>query len=174
MAEHLRVINKEPSRFDDLTMTETARDIIRTLDFILGKPGAITMIATIPGAGKSATITAYDHWATHREGGDLSCTWLHTAVAGEGQIWNVTDALMNEFFGVDANSRRMRECRRKIAKYIGKGNMLIIDEAQYLEFRNPRGKNHSECFEWFRAMAVACDISIAFVGDLSLLKAVGQ
>lgn len=48
--------------------------------------------------------------------------------------------------------------------------MLIIDEAQYLVHRNPRGKDNWDALEWLRAMAEEGCFSLAFCGDTALLE----
>lgn len=66
------------------------------------------------------------------------------------------------------NGRDLLGARRKIAEEIGPDGLLMIDEAQYLVQRNPRGKDSWDSLEWLRAMAEDGCFSLAFCGDLAL------
>lgn len=166
MAEPLRLINMKRQDYD-LVMTEASRDIIRTLDHVRGVPEAITMIAGIPGTGKSETILRYVQ--RHREE-----IVTQTAVAGEGKIWDFARALMERLEIGEPNSRRLSESRYAIAEAIGTGNTLIIDESQNLAHKNPRSGLNLETFEWCRAMAEEGSFSLVFVGDLKLLNSIAD
>ena len=69
----------------------------------------------------------------------------------------------------EPNARRLADERRRIGERIGAGNMLLIDEAQYLCQFNTRGADSWLALEWFRSMADECFINIARIGDLFLL-----
>lgn len=73
----------------------------------------------------------------------------------------------------EPNARRLADERRRIGERIGErigaGNMLLIDEAQYLCQFNTRGADSWLALEWFRSMADECFINIARIGDLFLL-----
>jgi len=57
MAEHLRLINPDPSpETGRFVMTTTATDILRTMGLVRSLAGgAVTMIAAAPGMGKTET-----------------------------------------------------------------------------------------------------------------------
>jgi len=167
MTRSLKLINTEAPNYS-LVMTEISKDIIRTLDHVRGLPTAITMIAGVPGAGKSETIRRY---AQHH------CKKMvqHTAVAGEGKIWDLARALMEQLEIGEPNSRRLSDSRYEIAAFIGAdGNTLIIDESQNLAHKNPRSGVNLETFEWCRAMTEEGGFSLVFVGDLKLLNIVSE
>lgn len=168
MAEHLRVINQnsEAPPEDDV-LTETSRDIIRSLQHAKEDNGSLTMIAGVPGSGKSHTVRRYC------ELNDWSPIW-HTAVAGEGKIWDLAVSLMDMLDLGKPNSATMRENRFQIAEAIGPERLVIIDEAQYLSNYNPRGANNFDAFEWLRALAEEGAFSVAFVGDMALVEAINS
>lgn len=168
MAEHLRVIkeNNVPPPEGDV-LTETARDIIRSLQHAKENPGSLTMIAGVPGSGKSHTVCRYyqmNQWHP---------IW-HTAVAGEGKIWDLAVSLMDILSLGKPNSCTMREDRFRIAEAIGPERLVIVDEAQYLSTFNPRGANNFDAFEWLRALAEEGAFSVAFVGDMALVDAINS
>lgn len=161
MTEHLHVIkNDESPSPGEFVMTKTVTDITRSLKMAHDNCGSLTMIAGIPGAGKS--------WAVGNYYDDNETTRYHSMVAGEGKIWDVAVGL-SSMLGLGApNSRRMREERFRIGQSIGRGRLLVIDEAQYLANYNPRGGFNYDALEWLRAMAEESGLSVAFCGDLRL------
>ncbi|MFK7753679.1 MAG: AAA family ATPase [Sedimentitalea sp.] len=142
---------------------ETAQDMLRSPTLIRKKPGCLTMIAAVPGAGKTQTIQPYVQ--------ETGAWIVHTATAGEGKIWDIVSALVEQLDMGGPNSRRLKEGRARIAAEIGE-RLLTIDEARYLAFKNPRFGTIYETYEWLRAMAEQGGFSISFCGDLALLKAV--
>lgn len=72
------------------------------------------------------------------------------------------------------NNRNLRESRESIAEAIGVDGLLIVDEAQNLIRRNPRGADDWSTFEWLRAMAEEDCFSMIFSGDLALLEIQNQ
>jgi DNA transposition AAA+ family ATPase len=166
LAEHLRLINSEASPEGGwFAMTETARDMLRSLDYVRGLDGGgMTMIAAAPGTGKTATVQRYIE--TNRR------TFRVEAVSGEGGIWSAAIGIFKALELGDPNSRDLPGDREKIAEAIGVDGMLIIDEAQYLIQRNPRGKDNIDALEWLRSISEDGCCSIVFVGDLALVDAV--
>ena len=147
-----------------MVMTNTARDILRTLHHVRAAP-RLSMIAAVPGAGKSETLLRYTQ--------NTPNTILHEAVSGEGKIWEVAGGLM-ERLEIGAPSRSLRKARQEIAEAVGAGTTLIIDEGQYLAQKDRRSGTNLETFEWCRAMAEEGSFSLVYSGDLSLLKSVDQ
>lgn len=167
MTDHLRVIKDDvPAHVRTFAMTSTAADILRSFKMVQDDAGTLTMVAGIPGAGKSEAIKF--HKATNAD------TLWHTMVAGEGKIWDVAAGLMEMLDMGAPNSRRMREERHRIAEAIGPHRLVVIDEAQYLSNYNPRGGFNFDAYEWLRALAEEGMFSIAFCGDLALVDAVNS
>lgn len=168
MADHLHVIkNESPPSVGGFVLTDTASDILRSLTMAHRNFGTLTMIAGVPGVGKSKAVQHYCR--THPQPRSV---WTHKMVAGEGKIWDLSVGLM-EVLDIGApNSRRMREERFRIAEAIGVESLLIIDEAQYLANYNPRGGFNYDALEWLRALAEEGGFSVAFCGDLALHEVV--
>jgi DNA transposition AAA+ family ATPase len=147
LAEHLRLINSEaPPEGGWFAMTETARDMLRTLDYVRGlHGGGMTMIAAAPGTGKTATVQRYIQ--ANRK------TVRVEAVSGEGGIWSAAIGIFKALDLGDPNSRDLPGDREKIAEAIGVDGMLIIDEAQYL---TPFKKRWMP-FKFASASRVGCD-----------------
>lgn len=165
MPEHLKVINDQARTYTRrYVRTDTAIDIQRSLQMAHDEPGTLTMIAGIPGAGKSETINHY--CATQQN------VVYHSMTAGEGKIWDLAVGLMETLSIGTPNSRRMREERHRIAEAVGAETLLIIDEAQYLSNYNPRGGFNYDAYEWLRAMAEEGHFSVTFCGDLALYEAI--
>lgn len=159
---------------DGFVMTESAQDMLRSLCLVRAAGSAITLIAAVPGTGKTEAIK---HFTNEQNAGKISpagfykpkAVFLHTAVAGEGTPWGLACQLMQTWNLGAPNSRNLMESRQLIGSCIGAGGMLIIDEAQYLVQRNPRGTDTWDSLEWLRAMAEGGAFSVAFCGDLALL-----
>ncbi|MBV2360987.1 AAA family ATPase [Thalassococcus sp. CAU 1522] len=167
MAEHLHIIKPPEARqAPGLVMTQTATDILRSVKLVADEPGTLTMVAGIPGCGKSETLLRFIQ--NNPEAIKLDI------VAGEGRIWDLAAALMQHLEMGVPNSRRMREDRQRITEAIGFGRVLILDEAQYLANYNPRGGFNFDAYEWLRAMAEEGSFSVVFCGDLSLADAIGS
>lgn len=168
MAEHLRLINPDPTpstgRF---VMTATTADILRSLRLVQGQAGgAMTMIAASPGTGKTETLAHYLQTARR--------TVMHTVVAGEAAPWSLAFGLMRALDIGEPNSRRLAEDRLRIAEAIGPDGMLILDEAQNLVQRSARGGVSLDAIEWLRAMAEDGCFSLVLSGDLKLLDVMAQ
>ncbi len=166
MAEHLRLINREaPPEGGWFVMTETARDMLRSLDQVRELfGGGMTMIAAAPGTGKSATVWRYLQ-ANRR-------TFIVEAFSGEGGIWSAAIGVFKALDLGEPNSRDLPGDREKIAEAVGADGMLIIDEVQYLIQKNPRGKDNIDALDWLRRISEEGCCCIVFVGDLALVDAV--
>ena len=143
-------------------MTESAQEMLRSLQLVSSSGDAITLIAAAPGTGKTQALRQFKR--TQRPD-----AIFHAAIAGEGTPWGVACQLMELLDLGQPNSRNLLESRRRIAEDIGPDGLLIVDEAQYLVQRNPRGKDSWDALEWLRAMAEDGCFSLAFCGDLALL-----
>lgn len=167
MAEHLRIINTPQARpASGLIMTDTATNILRSVKLVADEPGTLTMVAGIPGVGKSETLLRYVQNKPEAIKLDI--------VAGEGRIWDLAAAFMERFEMGVPNSRRMREERQRITEAIGVDRVVILDEAQHMANYNPRGGFNFDAFEWVRAMAEEGCFSVVFCGDLSLADTIGS
>lgn len=144
-------------------MTESARDMLRSLQMVSAAGDAITLIAAAPGTGKTEAL-----W--HFKNTMRPDAIFHTAVAKEDDTpWGAACQLM-ELLGIGRpNNRDMRGSRSRIAEEIGAGTTLVIDEAQNLVRHNLRGGTDWMTLEWFRQMAEEGCFSLAFCGDLALL-----
>lgn len=56
----------------------------------------------------------------------------------------------------------------------GKGRVLVVDEAQYLDQKNRKTGKHGEAFEWVRAAAEQGLFHVVFCGDLNLPRAIAK
>ena len=171
MADHLRLAktNDAPRReLGAFVMTETARDIHRSLDLVSQIGGAaMTMVAGVPGTGKSEAIKAYAEMNAKR------CIYIQ-AVRGEGTPWNFAHSL-GEYWGYSKPVfRTVQEARMKFAQYIGPDKLLLVDESQYLHQKNRRTGMTGEAIEWLRGVSDTAGFQVALCGDLNLLSAVAS
>ncbi|KGJ20716.1 AAA family ATPase [Paracoccus sanguinis] len=145
-------------------VTDSERDILRSLQLVSREGfGAITLIAAAPGVGKTHALWEFKHNFRPK-------AIMHTAVAEEDDTpWGVACQLMETLEIGSPNNRNLRASRMKIADAISPDGMLIVDEAQNLIRRNPRGGCDWSTFEWLRALAEEGCFSLAFSGDLALL-----
>lgn len=165
MADNLHIINTRPPKpATCMVMTETAKTILRSVQLVADEPGTLTMVAGIPGIGKSETLLRYTQ--------NNPTTLKFDVVAGEGRIWEMSKGIMERLEMGVPNSRRLREDRLRITEEIGPGRVVIFDEAQYMANYNPRGGFNFDSFEWVRAMAEEGGFSVVFCGDLSLAEAI--
>lgn len=155
--------NPAPSSARGFVMTESAENMQRSLQLVSAEAGgAITLIAAAPGTGKTEALL---HFLQNRRNDAI----FVTAVAGEGTPWGVACQLMELLDLGQPNSRNLLATRRMVAEEIGPDGLLLVDEAQYLVQRNPRGKDNWDALEWLRAMSEEGCFSLAFCGDLALL-----
>lgn len=64
-------------------------------------------------------------------------------------------------FGYRSNGKSLDLLRRTVAAYVGRGRVLLLDEAQYLAKAGA---------EWLRAAAGGGEFKIVFCGDLALAE----
>lgn len=148
-----------------IAITESAQDILRSAQLVSSEfGGAIGLIAAAPGTGKTKALLHFKH--TMRR----NALW-HSAVKGEDDTpWGAATQLMGLLGIGKPNNRNLRASREQIADAVGVDGLLIVDEAQNLVRRNPRGAPDWSSFEWFRAMSEEGRFSIMFSGDLALLE----
>lgn len=142
--------------------TEAAVDIQRTLNKLQSSGGgAMGLIVGQPGCGKTEAIWDFKH----ANPGAI----IYNVTAGEGGAFSAAQELMRTLEMGEPNARKLATERRRIGDQIGAGNMLLIDEAQYMVQFNTRGADSWLALEWLRSMADECYINIALIGDLYLL-----
>lgn len=146
----------DPGRIETATM----RGIHRALRRAHAKE-KMTLIAGTPGIGKTEATLGYA--ATYRG----LCPYF-TAVSGEDGVFNLAYGLSELLELPKPKSTELRQARWSISERIGVGSLLIVDEAQYLVQRNPKGRDNPEALDWLRGMAEEGCFGVALVGDLSL------
>jgi len=160
MAQHLRIANADfrPRRPDEFAMTETAQDILRSLELMRSRPEpSLVMISGAPGVGKSKALEYFCAQEGHGA--------LYWSIAnGEGKPTAISETLLRGF-RQQANGMSLSARRDMLAGFIGRGRVLILDEAQYLE---PQGA------EWARALAEDGEFHLVLSGDLSLQALVNK
>lgn len=153
-AEHLRLAKAGealPQRGrDGFAMTETARNILRSLDLVRDIGGAaMTMIAGAPGVGKTKAVK---HFAEQL--GDR-CIYF-PAVCGEGTPGPLRTALPVSGMGRET-FKTVSEAREILRDDIGPERVLIVDEAQYLDqkpkYSGMKGKRSNGCAAWPKAVS---------------------
>ena len=158
MAELLKFATAEsrPREPDEFVFTETGQDILRSLELVRSAPGiAMTMIAGVPGSGKTRAL---QHFVA-QEGYDA--VYLRVA-NGEGKPTAVATNIMR-MFNVDVNGMSLSAMRDRVSRYIGRGRVLVLDEAEYLDKQGA---------EWVRALAETRQTDLVLCGDLTLLTKV--
>lgn len=169
MTHHLRVADAGvvTREIGDWADTETYKDILRSLELVRAtdKP-AMTMIAGVPGIGKTTAVRSF----CHDEGHDGIYV---QAAKGEGTAWNFAKALSNLWYSRPIYNT-LTEARMILANYIGKRRVLIVDEAQYLYQRNKKTGQVGDAFEWLRAMSEEGQFDLVFCGDLTLPNAISS
>ncbi len=127
----------------------------------------MTLIAGAPGIGKTEALWQY--FNQYRDS-----THLYKAVSGEGGVFNLAGGLCALLEMPRPKSTDLADARRRIAEEIGDRSLLIIDEAQYLVQRNPKGRDNPEALDWVRGVAEDGCFGVALVGDLALRDAVRE
>lgn len=143
--------------------TETARGVLMALHRAWSK-GKLTLIAGAPGVGKTEAL--------HQFRKDAPDMLVHTAISGEGGVFNLASGLCDLVGIARPAPTELADARRRLAEAIGVGGFVLIDEAQYLVKRNSKGSDNPEALDWARALAEEGFFGLAFVGDLSLLNAI--
>lgn len=169
MAQHLRIANAGivNRQIGDWADTKTALDIQRSLDLVRAseKP-AITMVAGAPGVGKTTAVQQFCKSLGH------NAIYIQAA-RGEGTAWNFAHAFANLWpYHIRPSFNCQSEAREKLADFMGPDTTLVIDEAQYLNQRNPKTRLTGEAFEWLRATAEKGGFDLIFCGDLDLPLAI--
>lgn len=169
MTHHLQIANAGIAhrQIGDWADTKTALDIRRSLDLVLAvQQPAFTMIAGAPGIGKTTAVKRFCEALAHE------AIYIQAA-RGEGTAWNFAHALANLWpHHMRPTFNCQYEAREELAAFIGKNSTLVIDEAQYLNQRNPKTRLTGEAFEWLRATAEMGSFNLVFCGDLELPLAI--
>lgn len=168
MAQHLRIANAGivQRAVGDWANTETALDIRRSLDLMrAAERPAMTMIAGAPGTGKTMAVRRFC------DGLGQNVVYIQAA-SGEGTAWNLAQSLASLWGYARPNFTCHSEAREKLASYIGKDRVLVVDEAQYLNQRNRKTGQVGEAFEWLRATADTGQFHLVFCGDMNLPGAI--
>ena len=110
--------------------TETAQDILRTLTLMKSVNGpAVSMISGAPGIGKTETLLHYE-----RENPEIA---LRISIPkGEGNPFHVSANILNLFNPYRRHDNDMTVRRSTIMRNLGRGRILLVDEAQNLFQRN--------------------------------------
>ena len=164
MADIVKLSSHERTRpvLGGFVRTEAAVDIQRTLTKLQSSGGGeMGLIVGQPGCGKSQAMWDFKH----AHPGSV----IYSVTAGEGGAFSAAQELMRTLDMGEPNARKMAAERRRIGDRIGMGNMLLIDEAQYMVQFNTRGADSWLALEWLRSMADECGVNIALIGDLYLL-----
>lgn len=166
MAEVIQLAKTEvakPAR-GGFVLTESARDMLRSLQMAREEAGAMTLIAAAPGTGKTKAL-----W--HFKNEMMPKALLIKATAGEDDTpWGLACQLMEKLNIGKPNNRDMRGSRLQIAEAIGPETLLLIDEAQNLIHQNARGADNWDALLWLRDLGEAGYFSLAFCGDLALIE----
>ena len=164
MADIVKLSSLERTRpvLGGFIRTEATVEIQRTLAKLQASGGGqMALIVGQPGSGKTRALFDFKSVTP----GALVCT----VTAGEGGPFCAAQELMRALELGEPNARRLATERRRIGEAIGVGNMLLVDEAQYMVQFNTRGADSWLALEWLRSMAEECHINIALIGDLFLL-----
>lgn len=151
--------------------TETSRDICRSLQLALSTRGA-TMIAGQSGVGKTTAINSF---CDDLRGTQGSQVLRLTITSGMGSPWWVAQELLTAW-GMDLR-RDAGGMDGAFAKLINMmpGNdvqMILVDEAQYLNHRAKRTHVRGAGFEWLRGLSEAAGVALVFSGDLALTQGI--
>lgn len=143
-------------------MTRTAADIQRSVDLIRSIDGpAMTMICGAPGVGKSATLREI----TRNLGDDA--VYL-TIAKGEGNPSNVATAILSQWREGDMRGHDLTTIRQTLGRLIGRGRVLMVDEAQFLYQRHKASCTKGAAFDWLRVASEESGFDLVFCGDLAL------
>ena len=142
--------------------TETALDILRTLTLMQSiKVPAVSMISGAPGIGKTETLLHYER--------ENPQTALRISIPkGEGNVSHVSAHILNLFYPHKRHDNNMTVRRRQIMDSIGKGCILLVDEAQNLFQRNKAACTKGASFGWLVAASEEGGFDLVFCGDLAL------
>lgn len=153
MAQHLRIANADfrPRRPGDFAHTETAQDILHTLELMLHREEpSVVMIAGAPGVGKTKAV---EYFAGDRR--NRAMIW--SIANGEGKPSGVAYSLLRAF-GTEGNGMSLSAMRELLARYIG-GRVVILDDAHNLQAQGA---------DWARSLAEYGGFDLVLCGGLEL------
>jgi hypothetical protein len=147
---------------DGFIRTETSDDILRSLSLIRSINGpAMTMISGAPGIGKTETLRHYER--QNRE------TAVHVSIAkGEGNPFHVATVILGLFERYQKYGTDLTMLRQKLARYLGRSAVLLVDEAQNLFQRHKLSGTKGSAFGWLVAASEEGGFDLVFCGDLTL------
>ena len=142
--------------------TDTAQEILATLNYMKSfNRGVASMISGVPGIGKTETLVHYE-----RENPETAL--LISILKGEGNVSHVSTQILNLFYPHKGHDNNITMRRRQIMEYIGKGSILLVDEAQNLFQRNKASCTKGALFGWLVAASEEGEFDLVFCGDLTL------
>lgn len=154
MAQVLRLATADtrPRVRSEHVETETGADIARSLELLRQVEGAaFTMVSGAPGVGKTRALEVFC--------ASMGYDAIYIAIAKrEGRPATLGSVILSRF-GYRSNGKSLDLIRRTVADYVGRGRVLVVDEAQYLE---------EDGAEWLRQAAEDGEFKVVFCGDLAL------
>ncbi|KPQ07735.1 MAG: AAA domain [Rhodobacteraceae bacterium HLUCCA12] len=127
MTQHLRIANAEfrPRKPGDFALTETAQDILRSLELMRHKPEpGVVMIAGAPGTGKTKALEFFASGLGH----DAIDVPIASGIGTENGI---ADLLLRAF-AIQGNGMSLVAKHETLSRYIGRGRAVILDECENL------------------------------------------
>jgi len=142
--------------------TETALEILRTLTLLRSVNGpAMSMISGAPGIGKTETLLHYERQ-------NPGTTLRISIPKGEGNPFHVSANILSLFNPYKRHDNDITVRRGKIMQNIGKGQILLVDEAQNLFQRNKASCTKGASFGWLVAACEEGGFDLVFCGDHTL------
>lgn len=154
MAQLLRIANADfrPRRPGDFVRTETAQDILRSLDLLRHRPEpGVAMVAGAPGTGKTKALQYFLSTLGHD-------AFRLEIANGEGKPSGVAYSLLRAF-GVQGNGMSLPAMRETLVRYIGRGRLVALDDAHNLQ---PQGA------DWLATLARDGEFDLVLCGGLDL------
>lgn len=160
MAQLLRITNADfrPRRPGDFVRTETAVDILRTLDLLRHRAEAgVAMIAGAPGTGKSKALEYF----SAEIGYDA---FTVNVIEGTGTEHGIADLLLS-VFGGQGNGMSLVVKHERLRRFIGEGRIVLLDRAENLSSRAAASVT---------SLALDTGFSLVLCGGLDLQHQVGK
>jgi hypothetical protein len=133
-------------------MTETARDIIRSLKMMERLSGfRIGLVCGPPGIGKTVTLEFYVD--------EEPLAYMVVGAGGEADEKTLSEDLCRRWGVYDFENKSLNWRRHKLVSYARNIKVLIIDEAQHYNL---------SALEWIRAVCEEAGCNLVFAGDAKL------
>lgn len=158
MAEQLRLTKPDAPEPPSFVRTETAANILLSVDFIRTRPrAAATMVCGVPGCGKSTTLEMLAETDP--------ASRLISVAPGEGGSFGIAEIIINKLgLGIKPKGCTIAELRDKIGKHLNHaGIWLMVDEAQNLTKAGA---------DWLRILCEENRTDLLLAGDLGLARMV--